>query len=595
MRKEKKVKYQKGFVTIARYLVPHKRALIILAGVSVASAIGNAATPYLGGKLFDALLGNAAPISFLSFRLSPFVWIIGIWLFARLITDSTEREKNIRQERMTALLHADYIVNGFSRLLTFPIAFHKKRKIGEVLQRIERASNWLDQIVNRILIDLLPQFFSIFIAIAVAFTIKPILAALLTVAVLVYTLILIRVAPALSRLSHTMHRVYSRAHGDAYDTVMNVHAVKQATAERYEQKKLYRNFNLRAARAWDEYILIGTQLNFSQRLIITLTQFLLFVYSVYLIRGGALTIGELVAFNGYAALLFGPFVTLGRNWDLIQNGIAAIARAEEVLRTEPEPYIPQKSAAFADIQGEVEFRNVRFRYGGRAKDNVLNGISFFARPGKSIALVGESGVGKTTLTELISRYYRPSAGKIFIDGHPLETINLLRLRSAIAVVPQEILLFNDSVKNNIRYGKFGATDEEVMDAARAAHADEFIERFGRTYNQIVGERGIRLSTGQKQRIAIARAILRNPKILILDEPTSALDARSEKFISESLEKLMQGKTTFIIAHRLSTVRKADMILVLEKGVIAEQGTHQDLIKIPDGKYRRLYEMQIGLK
>ena len=207
--------------------------------------------------------------------------------------------------------------------------------------------------------------------------------------------------------------------------------------------------------------------------------------------------------------------------------------------------------------------------------------------------MGESGVGKSTLVDLISYYYKPSSGKILIDGHNIKNLDLKFLRSQIAVVPQEIMLFNDTVKNNIKYGSFGASDEEILRAASLAHADEFINNFPKKYEQVVGERGIKLSMGQKQRVALARAFLRNPKILILDEPTSALDAKSEKFIQESLSELMKGRTTFIIAHRLSTVREVDKIFVLHEGEIKESGTHDELINKKSGFYRRLYELQMG--
>jgi subfamily B ATP-binding cassette protein MsbA len=197
--------------------------------------------------------------------------------------------------------------------------------------------------------------------------------------------------------------------------------------------------------------------------------------------------------------------------------------------------------------------------------------------------------------DLISGYYRPTKGRIMVDGHAVQRLDLKFLRSQIAVVPQELLLFNDTIKANIRYGSFGASDGAIHTAAKKAHADEFIQLFAKKYNQLVGERGIKLSVGQKQRIAIARAILRNPRILTLDEPTSALDAKSEAVIAESLGELMAGRTTFIIAHRLSTVRRADMILVLDKGRIVERGRHEELIQIPNGVYRKLYELQIGLK
>lgn len=223
--------------------------------------------------------------------------------------------------------------------------------------------------------------------------------------------------------------------------------------------------------------------------------------------------------------------------------------------------------------------------------SVLKDVSFKVE----IALVGESGVGKSTLIELLAGYYFANKGEVIIDGVNIKRIGLKLLCRQIATVPQEVVLFNDTIKHNISYGNFDASDEQVEIASIKAHAYDFIMKFPNKWKQMVGERGVKLSVGQKQRVAIARAILRNPKILILDEPTSALDAGSENIISQSLEELMRGKTTFIIAHRLSTVKKADKILVFQGGTIIESGTHSELIKIKDGEYRRLYELQIGLK
>ncbi|OGZ02495.1 MAG: hypothetical protein A2390_02015 [Candidatus Liptonbacteria bacterium RIFOXYB1_FULL_36_10] len=208
-----------------------------------------------------------------------------------------------------------------------------------------------------------------------------------------------------------------------------------------------------------------------------------------------------------------------------------------------------------------------------------------------VALVGKSGVGKTTLMDLAGKYYLPQVGRVEIDGVDLKKINLQSLREQMAVVPQEVMLFNDTVLNNIRYAKPKASEKEVKEAAKMANAHEFIMKFSKGYRQVVGERGIKLSTGQKQRIAIARAILRNPRILILDEATSALDSESEKLIQEALKKLVEGRTTFIIAHRLSTIQNADKIIVLENGKIAEMGRHEDLMKNPDGIYRNFWELQ----
>ncbi len=500
----------------------------------------------------------------------------------------------MRQERFGGDIHADYLVAAFSRVLELPLSFHKSFRVGEVISRIQRGSDRLEQIANRVLIDLLPDFLSIIIAFAIIFPIQPRLAIVVAAAMGLYFILLLRTAPGLSVISYKMNRAYSNAFGYSSDILLNTQSVKQATAESYERRQLFRFFNLRAARLWSDYMKIWQGLSFYQRAIITVMQLGIFAYSYYLVRAGALTPGELVAFNGYAAIVFRPLAIIANNWDVVQNGLAAIDRAEKIIERAPELYTPENASILKSIRGDVEFRSVSFAY-GKNRRMVLQDVAFNAKAGQSVALVGESGVGKSTLVDLVSGFYRPSKGKILIDGHDVSRLDLKFLRSQIAVVPQELLLFNDTVKANIRYGSFGASDPAIMTAAKRAHADDFIQKFPKKYNQLVGERGIKLSVGQKQRLAIARAILRDPRILILDEPTSALDARSEAVIQESLRELMQGRTTFIIAHRLSTVRRADAILVLDKGRIVERGRHEELIKIPNGVYRKLYELQIGLK
>lgn len=565
----------------------------MLGVLSIASALTNASVPYLSGRLIDAITSPGIVHKIFGIYVSRITLVIGIWLFIKILADIADRTINYRSDRLEAIIESDYMARGTGMLLELPLSFHKGQKVGEVVNRVNRAASLLGQIISRVLIDLAPQFLSIIIALIITFLIQPTLALVLLGAVALYAMAMFRVAPALGPLYRTMHRMYSRAYGDAYGAVANVETVKQAAAEMYEKRKHARSF-LHATSWWLRLTSIWQRLNFYQRLLVTLTQFVIFAFSVGAIRAGQMSIGELVAFNGYAAMLFGPFVILGRNWQAVQNGLTAIVEAEKTIRIKPETYTPENAIMLEDIRGEIEFTNVSFRY-QRKREPVLKNVNFRVEPGKTLALVGESGVGKTTLVDLISYYFRPASGHIHIDGHEVSILDLRMLRSRIAVVPQEVMLFNDTVKNNIRYGRFGATAEEIKEAARRAHADEFIERFPQKYNQRVGERGVKLSTGQKQRIAIARAILRDPRILILDEPTSALDAKSEKFITESLETLMRDRTTFIIAHRLSTVRKADLILVFDKGRIAERGAHEELMQIPNGIYRRLYELQIGLK
>ncbi len=590
----RKIDLKRGAAIFIKYLKPFRGELGTIVVFSLVAALANALTPLFAGRIFDALI-QAGTITLPRFGVVPSALVfIGMWFLVRALGDFSEWQKSYRQEHLSALVEASYLVNAFSQIIQFPLSFHKRHRVGEIINRIQRGASHLETISQRVLIDLLPDFLSIILAFGIVFFIQPKLALVLLAAIIIYSLLLVRTAPGLSTLSYKMHKAYSKAYGYSSDLLMNAHAVKQATAEAHERRQLHRFFQLKAARLWTEYMRIWQELSFFQRAIVTLTQLGIFVYSFYLVRAGSLTPGGLVAFNGYAAMAFGPFAILARNWDTVQNGFAAIDRAEKIIELMPEAYVPDETIILNEIRGAVEFKGVTFAYGKKEK-GVLSDISFNVAAGTSAALVGASGVGKSTLVDLISGYYRPSKGKVLVDGHEVRRLDLKFLRSQIAVVPQELLLFNDTIKQNIRYGSFGAGDDEVIEAAKKAHADDFIQSFSRKYNQLVGERGIKLSVGQKQRIAIARAILRNPRILILDEPTSALDAKSEAVIQESLRELMQGRTTFIIAHRLSTVRRADLILVLDKGRIVERGRHEELIQIPNGVYRKLYELQIGLK
>ncbi len=587
-------KLRRGISIFKKYLAPYRGPLAVISVFSLADAGANALTPLLAGKIFDALI-SPRDIFLPGFGLATAALaFIAAWFLTRVVGDIASWQKSVRQERFSADLHADYLIAAFSRVLELPLSFHKSHRVGEIISRVQRGADRLDSISTRVLIDLLPDFISVLIVFVIVFILQPKLALVVVAAMGLYFIMLLRTAPGLSAISYKMNKAYSWAFGYSSDVMMNVHGVKQATAEGYERRQLFRFFRLKAARLWTDYMRIWQGLSFYQRAIVTLMQLGIFIYSFYLVRAGALTPGGLVAFNAYAAIVFRPLSIIANNWDVVQNGLAAVDRAEKIIERLPEVYVPSQAVIPKELQGDVVFRDVSFSY-GNAKRPVLSDVAFEVQAGESVALVGESGVGKSTLVDLVSGYYRPKKGKILVDGHDVSRLDLKFLRSKVAVVPQELLLFNDTIQANIRYGSFGASDAKVVAAAKRAHADDFIQRFPKKYRQLVGERGIKLSVGQKQRIAIARAILRNPRILILDEPTSALDAKSESLIAESLQQLMAGRTTFIIAHRLSTVRRADMILVLEKGRIVERGRHEELIQIPNGVYRKLYELQIGLK
>ncbi len=304
--------------------------------------------------------------------------------------------------------------------------------------------------------------------------------------------------------------------------------------------------------------------------------------------GGDITAGSLVAFLVYAINISNPIKRIARVLGSIQKALAAAERVFYIM--DLTDTIPQKPDAITlpSVEGNVEFRHVSFAY--NKGETILHDVSFSAKPGQAIALVGPSGAGKSTVASLLPRFYDVTEGAIFVDGHDVRDVTLASLREQVGIVPQETNLFNDTVYNNILYGRLDATRDEVIAAAKAANADEFIQQLPKGYDTQLGDRGVNISGGQRQRISIARAILKNPRILILDEATSALDTESECIVQEALDRLMVGRTSFVIAHRLSTIQNAAKIIVLDKGSIVEEGTHQQLMA-KHGLYAHLHDIQ----
>jgi subfamily B ATP-binding cassette protein MsbA len=309
------------------------------------------------------------------------------------------------------------------------------------------------------------------------------------------------------------------------------------------------------------------------------------------IDAGHISLGQFVMFSTFLAFLIAPiFQAVGIGTQLTE-AFAGLDRTREVLGERPEDQEPNRTVAIGPIQGTVEFKDVSFEY--EAGKPVLFDVSFNAEPGKVTALVGSSGSGKSTIISLVAAFHEPTAGRILLDGTDLSTVRLDSYRSQLGVVLQDTFLFDGTIRENIAFARPGATEEEILSACRIARVDEFAEKFEKKYETIVGERGVKLSGGQRQRVSIARAILANPRILILDEATSSLDSESEAAIQEGLAYLMKGRTTFVIAHRLSTIRRAEQILVVEDGRIVERGTHDTLYDL-HGRYYDLYTRQHGL-
>ena len=481
----------------------------------------------------------------------------------------------------------------YRRIITQPVSFFEKNRTGDLTSRMSSDVSQLQDSLSMNLAmfvrqSVLPMFsiprllmISTKLTLIMVSTFPPLIIA---------TIFFARFIRKLARQSQDALAASAVV---AEETIMASDVVKSFTNEGFESKR-YAGFVDKV---------IGISLNaaryraaFISFIIFAFTGCILFIIyqGLSLVSDGTLTIGKLVEFLIFTVIIGTSIGGLSESYTVIQKTVGASERINEILEEESEVSTADDDK-LTKIDGRVEFRNVNFSYPSRSDVRIFSELSFKAERGEKIALVGPSGSGKSTIIKLLSGFYPFQGGEIFIDGKPIESYNLTALRKNIGMVPQEVILFGGTIRENIAYGKTNATESEIIEAAKKANAWSFIESFPENLDTIVGERGLKLSGGQKQRVAIARAILRDPKILILDEATSALDSESEKLVKDALDKLMEGRTTFIIAHRLSTIREADKILVINKGKIVEEGSHEALMNLDNGLYANLIKLQYEIE
>ena len=481
----------------------------------------------------------------------------------------------------------DFRIEFFSHIQSLSLRFFQERRVGEILSRMSNDISVIQNALVSIPVALLRQSITLLGALAIILYLNWKLTGLILL-ILPPLMIFARVfGRRLKVFSEKLQDQLAQAVVVLEEVMSSIKIVKSFTREPYERNRFQEKIETAFERAVDKLKISA----FFGPFILGLTflvSALLIWYGGYQVMQGATTPGELAAFFLYALIIAGPIGTFVRLYTQIQEARGAIQRVYEILDTEPIVQNPENPVSLENITGSIQFENVSFGY---QDTGVIHDVSFDVLPGQTVALVGPSGAGKSTIIKLLLRFFDPNSGTIRLDGHDIRTLDRKSFLSQIGLVPQETLLFGGTVRENILYGKLDATEAELEEAAQKANAHEFITNMEKGYDTIVGEKGTKLSGGERQRIAIARAILKDPKILVLDEATSSLDNRSESLIQEALETLMAHRTTFIVAHRLSTIHKADQIIVLDKGCIVETGQHENLMN-NKGLYHTLYTMKM---
>jgi ATP-binding cassette subfamily B protein len=492
---------------------------------------------------------------------------------------------------------ADLRRDVYRRMIRLPLVFHAGHRIGELTSRLTADLGQIQEALVLVGPYALREATVLVGGVIMIFVTSVRLALVMVVSVPPLVVLAILFGRAIRRSAQTAQDRMADSSAIVHETLLGMTTVKAFTSERREEHRYseslqtYLQMVFRGAR-W--------QAAFNSFVVFALFGSLVIVlwHGALLVRSGQLTAGQLMSFLLYTVYVSSAMRGCAELFAQVQRTLGATQRVRELLNEVPEDIDPAAGISILDprekLRGEVLFDDVSFHYPGRPDVEVLRGVRLHALPGQRIALVGPSGAGKSTLISLLLGFYRPDGGQLLLDGRDIRGIPLYELRRQVAVVPQDVLLFGGTIAENIAYGRPDATPEEIVVVARRANAHDFLQALPDGYQTQVGERGMQLSGGQRQRIAIARALLRDPAILLLDEATSALDAESEALVLEALDTLMQGRTSLVIAHRLSTVRRADCIFVLQDGRTIESGTHEELITRPGGAYRTLSELQIDL-
>jgi ATP-binding cassette subfamily B protein len=578
------------------YLLPYRRKFVAAHLCLIVGSLAGLAFPFFTGRLIDGAsrglggltTGTGWALDAASINTTALLLLLVLSVQALCSSFQTYWLAEVGERSL-----ADLRRDTYSRLIRLPMAFFAQRRVGELTNRLAADLS----LMQHTLTGSAPQFVGQLVMLTGGLVLITLTSGRLTLVMLASVPVVIGLAVVFGRLTRKISFEAMERLADTNvvveETLQGIASVKAFANEDYETTRYQSGIEsfigvvLRGARYQGAFTAFITFAGFGSIVLVIW-------YGARLVEGGALTFGDLTQFLMYTMFIGGAIGGFVRLYGELQRAIGATQRVRELLQEAPEDSGAVELDRLGRIVGDIAFEGVTFAYPSRKEVTVLRNLSLTAKAGQRIALVGHSGAGKSTIVSLLLRFYDPDAGRVLIDGRDARDYPLRRLREQMAIVPQDVLLFGGTVAENIAYGRPGASQAEIEEAARLANAHDFIASFPEGYQTIVGERGVKLSGGQRQRVAIARAILRNPAILILDEATSSLDSESESLVQQALNTLMQGRTSVIIAHRLSTVRRADCIYVIKEGEVVESGTHNELIARPDGVYRTLSELQFDL-
>ncbi|WP_276499256.1 ABC transporter ATP-binding protein [Pontibacter litorisediminis] len=584
-----KESFRRG-LRIFSYVLPFKYKFIVGLVFLALSSLTFMAFPYLVGKLFDSSSGDAGvgplqDINMIAMGLFAVILLQGIFSFCRVYFFAQVSENAVANIRRDL----------YSKFVQLPISFYEKRRVGEITSRITTDVAQVQDAMSITLAELFRQTTTLIVGVIIIMwtSIKLSLFMLATFPVLVALALVF--GRKIKMLSKKTQDELANTNVIVEETLQAINTVKAFTNEMFEVGRYKTTLNRAVKTAIAGAYYRGAFITF---IIVGLFGGIILViwYGATLVANGDIAQGDLVSFVLYTVFIGASVGGLGDLYGKVQASLGATERILEILQEQEEP-TDKSVRALSEIprvNGDISYQGVAFSYPTRPDLQVLRDINFRVRAGEKVALVGPSGSGKSTIIQLLMRYYDVQGGGITVDGHDIRNMSLTELRGNIGVVPQEVLLFGGTIRENIAYGRPEATEAEIIEAAHKANAYDFIKSFPEGFETLVGERGIKLSGGQRQRVAIARAILKNPAILILDEATSALDSESEHLVQQAMDELMKGRTTIVIAHRLATIRKVDKILVIENGEIVEEGSHEELSLNPSGMYANLLRLQFEL-